>query len=129
MPGDEPCAVRVTHLPTDEVVTVDDQATTEDNRNRALNLLRASLSWERAQPWTAPAHSLVLWRTERHWRYAIHSEAGILDGGLDEHGTPDEAQKTLLVRVQELTGLTYVATWSMDRPDWWKADLTQVTLG
>ena len=105
-----------------------DQATTEDNRNRAVKLLRASLSWDRTQPWTAPAHSLVLWRTERRWRYAIHSEAGVLDGGLDEQATTEEAQKALLVRVQQSTGLTYMATWSMDKPDWWSADLTQVTL-
>jgi hypothetical protein len=110
---------------------VGDQATTEDNRNRALNLLKASLSWDRKQPCTAPARSLVLWRTERRWRYAIHSEAGILDGGLgdlDEQASAVEAQMTLLGRVQHSTGLTYVATWSLDRPDWWSAELTQVTL-
>ena len=129
-PGNGPCAVRVTHLPTGQIVTVDDQATTEDNRNRALNVLRASLSWDRTQPWTAPARSVVLWRAGHRWRYAIHSEAGIFDGGLgdlDEQASADEAQMTLLGRIRDSTGLTYAATWSLDRADWWSAELTAVT--
>ena len=124
--------MRVTHIPTGETVTVQDQAATEDIHRRALSLLRASLSWDRARPWTASAHSLVLWTTERHWRYSIHNEAGILDGNglgdIQEFPTTDEAQATLLVRDQVWTGLTYVATWSTDRPNWWHADLLQVTL-
>jgi hypothetical protein len=131
VPGDGPRAVRATHLASDVSVTVDDQATTEDNRNRALGLLRSSLSWDRSKPWTAPAHSLVLWRTGPRWRYAIHSEAGILDGGLGElrhEAQIDDAQTDLLRTVQEATGLVYAAIWTMDRPEWWSAELTQVTL-
>jgi hypothetical protein len=30
--------------------------------------------------------------------------------------------------VQEATGHTYAAIWTMDRPEWWSAELTQVTL-
>jgi protein subunit release factor A len=40
--GDGPCAVRITHMPTGRSVTVHDQPTTEDNKERAMDLLRES---------------------------------------------------------------------------------------
>jgi len=39
-----PCAIRVTHLPTETVVSMDDQPTIEQNRGRAMNLLQKALS-------------------------------------------------------------------------------------
>ena len=39
-----PCAVRITHLPTQTVVMADDQVSTEANRDRAMELLRDALS-------------------------------------------------------------------------------------
>jgi protein subunit release factor A len=39
-----PCAVRVTHTPTGTTVQVDDQASTDANRDLALDRLREKLS-------------------------------------------------------------------------------------
>jgi protein subunit release factor A len=44
MVGDSPCAVRVTHSPTGTTVQVDDQPSTEANRDLALARLREKLS-------------------------------------------------------------------------------------
>ena len=44
MVGDGPCAVRVTHRPTGTTVQVDDQPSTEANRDLALAQLRDKLS-------------------------------------------------------------------------------------
>jgi hypothetical protein len=78
------------------------------------------------KPWTAPARSLVLYCPKGQWRFAIYNEAGVVDGVLSDLSatvSPDEAQAVLLNRVQEDTGLTYLATWRQDKPDWWSADL------
>ena len=85
------------------------------------------MSWDRKKPWTAPARTLVVYRTERGWRFAIYNEAGILDGGLPDVPTdasPELAQADLLRKVEEESERTYVASWSSDKPDWWYADLT-----
>ncbi len=42
--GGGACSIRITHLPTGTTVTVDDQPTTKDNRNRAMAMLRESLA-------------------------------------------------------------------------------------
>jgi protein subunit release factor A len=44
MVDDGPCAVRVTHTPTGTTVVVDDQLSTEANRDLALARLREKLS-------------------------------------------------------------------------------------
>jgi protein subunit release factor A len=44
MVGDGPCAVRVTHTPTGTTVQVDDQPSTEANRDLALTRLREMLA-------------------------------------------------------------------------------------
>jgi peptide chain release factor 2 len=43
MMGGGPCGVRITHIPSGTVVGVDDQPSTEENRERALFLLREQL--------------------------------------------------------------------------------------
>jgi protein subunit release factor A len=47
MVGGGPCAVWVTHTPTGTMVIVDDQATTKDNQERALDLLLEALQPDR----------------------------------------------------------------------------------
>lgn len=44
MVGGGPCGVRVTHTPTGESVWVDDQATTEANRDLAISRLREKMA-------------------------------------------------------------------------------------
>ena len=84
------------------------------------------MSWDQKKPWTAPARTLVLYRTEDRWRYAIYNEAGILDGylpGLSPCVALEVAQATLLADVERHTGLDYEAKWAQDKPDWWSAEL------
>ena len=80
-------------------------------------------------PWTAEAKTLVLYRDNGVWRFAIYNDEGIVDGRLDEvdEDAPVElAQAELLRRVEEATTRQYEAVWSADKPDWWSASLTTV---
>jgi hypothetical protein len=43
---------------------------------------------------------------------------------LGDNATVEEAQSALLARVEESSGLSYAATWTTPKPDWWSADLT-----
>ena len=68
----------------------------------------------------------MLYCPKGQWRFAIYNEAGILNGFLADvpaSASPEEAQTLLLNRVQEGTGLTYVATWTQDEAQWWSATL------
>jgi len=86
------------------------------------------MTWDRSKPWTAPARTLILYRTESgSWRFSIYNEGGIMDGHLADLGdnaTLEEAQSALLARVEESSGLSYSATWTTSKPDWWSANLT-----
>lgn len=78
------------------------------------------------EPWTAPASTLVLYRGEEGWRYAVHNVLGVLDGALTRlpPDTPtDDAQTELLRKVELETGLVYSATWSSEAPGCWVAEL------
>jgi hypothetical protein len=84
--------------------------------------------WD-GKPWEAPARTLVLYCPKDQWRYAVYSEAGIMDGylpGLAASATPDEAQAALVAKVEADTGLTYTVSWKRDKPRWWSADLVVV---
>ena len=77
-------------------------------------------------PWTAPVNSLVLFRKDLRWAFALNSESGIIDGHLIdlEDGVPLEvAQAAIIQKVEEITGHSYVAVWSPYKPDWWSAEL------
>jgi len=67
------------------------------------------MTWDRSKPWTAPARTLILYRTESgSWRFSIYNEGGIMDGHLADLGdnaTLEEAQSALLARVEESSGL------------------------
>lgn len=86
------------------------------------------MTWDRSKPWTAPARTLILYRTESgSWRFSIYNEGGIMDGHLavlGDNATLEEAQSALLARVEESSGLNYAATWTTSKPDWWSANLT-----
>jgi hypothetical protein len=78
-------------------------------------------------PWTATARALVLYNPEDEWRYAIYSEAWVLDGvllGVSVKIPPEEAQALLVAKVEGLTDRQYAATWTQDEPHWWTAELT-----
>lgn len=62
-----------------------------------------SVTWDRKRPWTALARSLVLYRPQGQWRFAVYNEAGIMDGHLPDLGgdaSVDEAQAALLTMVE-----------------------------
>jgi hypothetical protein len=85
------------------------------------------VSWDTTKPWTAPTRSVVLFQADTEWRFAIHNDAGILDGALRDvpaTATPDEAQASRVTKVVTDTGLEYEVKWSADKPDWWSAELT-----
>lgn len=84
------------------------------------------MTWDDATPWTAPARSVVLYCPKTQWRFAIFIEADIIDGALDLPATaaPEDAQASLVARVQDDTRLTYLMKWTLDKPRWWSAELT-----
>jgi hypothetical protein len=75
----------------------------------------------------APALFLVLYRTERKWRFGIFTAASsIVDGHLDDLDPacePNIAQEALLGRVSASRG-SYRAEWKQSKSDWWVANLT-----
>lgn len=90
-------------------------------------MLLVMAGWDDDKPWTAPAHSLVLYCPKGQWRYAIFSAAGIVDGVLSDlapNTPPTDAQAFLLDRVGADTGLRYMAVWKQDQDRWWSAQLT-----
>jgi hypothetical protein len=63
-------------------------------------------------------------------RYAIYNDAGIIDGTLCElspNVASEEAQALLVRQIEGDSGLTYVATWKLDQPRWWSAELVMAS--
>jgi hypothetical protein len=87
------------------------------------------MTWDRSKPWTAPANTLVLYRTADHWRFAVTGEAGgILDGYLSEVDVSEPveaAMAALVARISDATDLTYDVMWTRDRPDWWTGEVSR----
>lgn len=79
------------------------------------------------EAWTAEAKTLVLYRANGVWRFAIYNDEGVLDGRLDvisENAPVELAQAELLRRVEVATTRQYEAVWTADKPGWWTASLT-----
>ena len=81
---------------------------------------------DRSRPWTEVAKALVLYRTDKEWRFAIYSAVGIMDGrftDLDPDCSPEVPQARLLDNVSRATNMEYRAEWREDKPGWWSAEL------
>jgi hypothetical protein len=78
-----------------------------------------------SKPWTARAKSVVLFETDVGWRFAVHNEAGILDGRLSEVTTSDPmiAKAHMMGLLHSTSRYLYEATWTSDKPGWWSAEL------
>lgn len=78
------------------------------------------------EPWKAIARVLVLSDAGGAWRYAIHSDVGVVDGvlgGVPRTAAPEEAQAALLAHVAEVTGEQYSAVWQAQEAHWWTAEV------
>lgn len=86
-------------------------------------------SWDPNKPWTIPAEKIVLYRTEREWRFAVVNVAGgIIDGRLTDtpvDAPPSAAMAEVVNRTEQATDRSYVADWTSDKPDWWSARLDE----
>jgi hypothetical protein len=69
-----------------------------------------------------------MYRDGSRWRFALSSESAIVDGtlvDLDEGVALEVAQEALIRQIEKSSGKQFTATWSTDKPDWWRADLVE----